>query len=45
MLCGGKAQSTLMPATLLDHVTVDMRIYGEESLSGRGRVQILCKRV
>ncbi len=31
LLCGGKAQSTLMPATLLDHVTRDMRIYSEES--------------
>jgi benzaldehyde dehydrogenase (NAD) len=31
LLCGGKAQSTLMPATLLDHVTPDMRIYSEES--------------
>ncbi|MBV9531809.1 MAG: aldehyde dehydrogenase family protein, partial [Bradyrhizobium sp.] len=31
LLCGGKARSTLMPATLLDHVTPEMRIYGEES--------------
>jgi benzaldehyde dehydrogenase (NAD) len=31
LLCGGKAQTTLMPATLLDHVTSDMRIYSEES--------------
>src|ERR1700736_6453400 len=31
LLCGGKAESTLMPATLLDHVTADMRIYNEES--------------
>jgi benzaldehyde dehydrogenase (NAD) len=31
LLCGGKAVSTLMPATLLDHVTPDMLIYGEES--------------
>ena len=30
LLCGGKAQTTLMPATLLDHVTSDMRIYSEE---------------
>jgi benzaldehyde dehydrogenase (NAD) len=31
LLCGGKADSTLMPATLLDHVTAAMRIYSEES--------------
>ncbi|CAJ0807372.1 aldehyde dehydrogenase [Ralstonia flaminis] len=31
LLCGGKATSTLMPATLLDHVTADMLIYSEES--------------
>ncbi|WP_179402174.1 aldehyde dehydrogenase [Burkholderia guangdongensis] len=31
LLCGGKATSTLMPATLLDHVTPDMMIYREES--------------
>lgn len=31
LLCGGKADSTLMPATLLDHVTADMKIYHEES--------------
>jgi benzaldehyde dehydrogenase (NAD) len=31
LLCGGKAESTLMPATLLDHVTPHMRIYSEES--------------
>ncbi|KMW48824.1 aldehyde dehydrogenase [Ralstonia insidiosa] len=31
LLCGGKATSTLMPATLLDHVTTDMLIYSEES--------------
>jgi benzaldehyde dehydrogenase (NAD) len=31
LLCGGKADSTLMPATLLDHVTPAMHIYGEES--------------
>ncbi|WP_076997940.1 aldehyde dehydrogenase [Variovorax sp. KK3] len=29
--CGGRADSTLMPATVLDHVTRDMAIYGEES--------------
>jgi len=31
LVCGGKADSTLMPATLLDHVSADMRIYHEES--------------
>ena len=31
LLCGGKADSTLMPATLLDHVTPEMNIYGQES--------------
>ena len=31
LLCGGKAESTLMPATLLDHVRPDMAIYREES--------------
>ncbi|MGN6319548.1 aldehyde dehydrogenase [Trinickia sp.] len=31
LVCGGKAESTLMPATLLDHVTPAMRIYHEES--------------
>ncbi len=31
LLCGGKAENTLMPATLLDHVTPAMRIYGEET--------------
>lgn len=31
LACGGKADSTLMPATLLDHVTPSMRIYHEES--------------
>jgi len=31
LLCGGKADSTLMPATLIDHVTSAMRIYSEES--------------
>lgn len=33
LLCGGKADSTLMPATLLDHVTPDMKIYHEESFA------------
>jgi len=31
LACGGKAESTLMPATVLDHVTPQMRIYREES--------------
>lgn len=31
LVCGGKVDSTLMPATLLDHVTPDMLIYQEES--------------
>ncbi len=31
LLCGGKADSTLMPATILDHVTPKMRIYHEET--------------
>ncbi len=31
LVCGGKADSTLMPATILDHVTADMRIYREET--------------
>jgi benzaldehyde dehydrogenase (NAD) len=31
LACGGKADSTLMPATLLDHVTPKMRIYHEET--------------
>jgi benzaldehyde dehydrogenase (NAD) len=31
LLCGGKADSTLMPATLLDGVTRQMRIFHEES--------------
>ena len=31
LVCGGKATSTLMPATVLDHVTPAMDIYREES--------------
>ena len=31
LVCGGKADSTLMAATVLDHVTPAMRIYHEES--------------
>lgn len=33
LVCGGKAENTLMPATLLDNVTRDMRIYREESFA------------
>ncbi len=31
IVCGGKAENTLMPATLIDHVTPAMRIFHEES--------------
>jgi acyl-CoA reductase-like NAD-dependent aldehyde dehydrogenase/ABC-type branched-subunit amino acid transport system ATPase component len=31
LVCGGKAQDTLMPATILDRVTAAMRIYHEET--------------
>ncbi|MDP9651101.1 aldehyde dehydrogenase [Paraburkholderia caledonica] len=31
LLCGSKASNTVMPATLLDHVTPAMKIYREES--------------
>lgn len=31
LVCGGKAESTLMPATVLDYVTPAMRIYREET--------------
>jgi benzaldehyde dehydrogenase (NAD) len=31
LVCGGKAENTLMAATVLDHVTREMRIYHEES--------------
>jgi benzaldehyde dehydrogenase (NAD) len=31
LVCGGQSTSTLMPATLLDHVTPQMKIYSEES--------------
>ena len=31
LVCGGKADNTLMPATILDHVTAQMRIYHEET--------------
>jgi benzaldehyde dehydrogenase (NAD) len=33
LVTGGKAENTLMPATLLDHVTREMRIYHEESFA------------
>ena len=33
LVCGGKADTTLMPATLLDRVTPAMRIYQEESFA------------
>ena len=31
LVCGGKVDSLIMPATVLDHVTPAMRIYAEES--------------
>lgn len=31
LVCGGRAENTLMPATLLDHVTPAMNIYHDES--------------
>lgn len=31
LVCGGKAENTLMPATVIDHVTPAMRIYSEET--------------
>ena len=31
LVCGGKSENTLMPATVLDHVTSEMQIYHEES--------------
>jgi benzaldehyde dehydrogenase (NAD) len=31
LVCGGRSETTLMPATLLDRVTPDMRIYHDES--------------
>jgi benzaldehyde dehydrogenase (NAD) len=33
LVCGGRATTTLMPATLLDHVTPAMRIYREETFA------------
>ncbi len=33
LVCGGKATDTLMPATLLDHVTSAMRIFREETFA------------
>src|SRR5207253_976182 len=31
VVCGGNATDTFMEATIVDHVTPEMRIYGEES--------------
>ena len=31
LVCGGKTESLILPATVLDHVTRDMKIYSEES--------------
>ncbi|MGJ4931594.1 aldehyde dehydrogenase [Bradyrhizobium sp. HKCCYLS2038] len=31
LICGGKSETTLMPATLIDNVTSSMSIYSEES--------------
>lgn len=31
LLCGGKVENTLIPATLIDNVTSDMKIYTDES--------------
>ena len=31
LVCGGHAETTMMPATLLDHVTPSMKIYYDES--------------
>jgi len=33
LLCGGQANSTLMPATLLDNVTADMEVFHEETFA------------
>ena len=33
LLCGGKASNTLMPATLIDGVTPEMRIFREETFA------------
>ncbi|MBW8468292.1 MAG: aldehyde dehydrogenase [Thiobacillus sp.] len=33
LVCGGKSDNTLMPATLLDHVTPEMAIYRDESFA------------
>ena len=33
LVCGGTANNTLMPATLLDHVTAHMRVYNEETFA------------
>jgi benzaldehyde dehydrogenase (NAD) len=31
LVCGGRAKDTLFPATIIDHVTKEMKIYQEES--------------
>jgi benzaldehyde dehydrogenase (NAD) len=33
LVCGAKAETTLMPATVLDHVNPNMRIYREETFA------------
>lgn len=40
LLCGGKAETTLMAATLLDHVTPKMDIYHEETF---GPVKVIIR--
>lgn len=40
LVCGGYADSTLMPATLVDHVTSDMEIYHEETF---GPVKVIVR--
>lgn len=42
VVCGGMAQGAVMPATILDHVKSDMRIYDEETF-GPITVVIRCK--
>nr|AZI70975.1 salicylaldehyde dehydrogenase [Marinobacter maroccanus]AZI70996.1 salicylaldehyde dehydrogenase [Marinobacter maroccanus] len=42
VLCGGMAEGAVMPATILDRVTPDMRIYDEETF-GPITVVIRCK--
>jgi len=40
LVCGGKAVNTLMPATLIDFVTPEMRIYREETF---GPVKVIVR--